>query len=137
MPVSVKVGGTWKEITPSVKVSGSWRNVQDGFVKVAGTWRKFYNGPFFGTTNWLIGSNSGSLFASQDGLDFRTVSQSVLGANNVNDVSFLNNEFWVAGNNAIVARSTNGTTWTTVNIGGTNNYSSLGFGNGIYYAGGA
>jgi len=40
---SVKVSGTWKEITDiHTKVSGTWKRVTDGYVKNSGTWKRFY-----------------------------------------------------------------------------------------------
>jgi hypothetical protein len=45
MPMSIKVGGTWRDIAAAgmlTRVSGTWRNVQTAYVRVSGTWRTFY-----------------------------------------------------------------------------------------------
>lgn len=136
MTAHIKVGGTWKEINPKVKVSGAWKNLDSGWVRVSGTWRQFYSAGFSGIANWLIGLNSGELQASQDGITFQKIANNPFGISSINDVAYLNNEFWAVANDAVVARSTNGIAWTTVNIGGTNNYSNINFGNSIYYAAG-
>lgn len=43
MPLSVKVGGVWKDGTSlHAKVGGAWKNVTSGWVRVAGAWKQFY-----------------------------------------------------------------------------------------------
>jgi photosystem II stability/assembly factor-like uncharacterized protein len=91
---------------------------------------------FQGIVNWLIGSNAGKLFASQDGQDFKEIKTNAFGSSNINDVAYLNSEFWAIGNSAILANSTDGLTWTTRTLGGTNNYQNIAFGNNTYYASG-
>jgi photosystem II stability/assembly factor-like uncharacterized protein len=91
---------------------------------------------FQGIVNWLIGSNAGKLWASEDGQGFGLVQTNVFGSSNINDVAYLNSEFWAIGNSAILANSTDGLTWTTRALGGTNNYQNIAFGNNLYYASG-
>jgi hypothetical protein len=42
MTFNIKVGGAWKEATPSVKVGGAWKTVSGAWVKVSGVWKRFY-----------------------------------------------------------------------------------------------
>lgn len=43
MTMHVKVGGSWRTVSPpAVKVSGSWRSLIEGYVRVGGTWRQFF-----------------------------------------------------------------------------------------------
>jgi photosystem II stability/assembly factor-like uncharacterized protein len=94
-------------------------------------------GSFFqGIVNWLIGADTGILYASQDGTTFAQINAPIFGTSNINDVGYLNNQFWVIGDSAILANSTDGLTWTTRALGGTNNYQNIAYGNNIYYAGG-
>ena len=146
MPGNVKVGGIWKEFNPRVKVAGTWKDAQSGWVKVGGVWKQWYTAlnPFTGIVNWLIGADSGKLFASQDGTTFAQIDTPVFGTSSVNDVfygpdlsSLGNNTFLAAGDSGKLAKSSDGLSWTSINIGGTNNYQNIAFGNNTYYAGGS
>ena len=50
--------------------------------------------------------------------------------------TYPNNTFLAAGDSGKLAKSSDGLSWTSLNIGGTNNYTNIAFGSGIYYAGG-
>jgi hypothetical protein len=44
MPGSIRVGGTWREISqPSVRVGGVWRNVDQAWTRVSGVWREWFS----------------------------------------------------------------------------------------------
>ena len=42
MPGQVKVGGSWKVVTPHIKVGGVWKKAKEGWIKVSGTWRRWW-----------------------------------------------------------------------------------------------
>jgi hypothetical protein len=44
MSAFVKVGGSWRALTPRAKVGGTWRTLIGGWCRVAGVWRRFYGG---------------------------------------------------------------------------------------------
>jgi hypothetical protein len=97
---------------------------------------------FQGIVNWLIGSNAGKLFASEDGQNFQEV-KSPFGSSNVNDVFYGpdlsspgNNTFLAAGNDGKLAKSSDGLSWSTINTSQSTAIETIGFGNNTYYIGG-
>ena len=60
----VKVGGTWKQVSPDVdsniyaniKVGGSWKDITAAYIKVNGTWRQYWNYSAYIVPN-VVGQN--------------------------------------------------------------------------------
>jgi photosystem II stability/assembly factor-like uncharacterized protein len=99
-----------------------------------GIWESISSG-FSGVVNWLIGADSGKLWVSQTGTTYSEIT-SPFGTSDVNDVGYLNNEYWAAGNDGKLAKSTDGLTWSTINTSQSTAINSVAYGNGLYYIGG-
>lgn len=70
MPVSVNVGGSWKDAVPYVKVGSSWKPSSEVFTKVNGVWETAFSGggnklPKFLEANTKSGVTNSSTFSVQ------------------------------------------------------------------------
>lgn len=75
------------------------------------------------TINWLIGTNNGKLWVSEDGITFQEIS-SPFGSSSVNNIEYRDNvvtqsgsAVYAVGDNGTFAYSVNGQFWTTSNTG--------------------
>lgn len=64
MPAKIRVGGQWRDVTPSVKVGGSWRTVAKAWAKVGGSWVVWFASAIADTFNR---TTSNALGTTSDG----------------------------------------------------------------------
>jgi len=87
------------------------------------------------TVKWIIGTNDGKLFKSEDGSAYTDTTVAIFDESSVNSVSYQFNSSSSASNISQIEYS--GTLWSTVNIGfAATTIRSIAYGNGIWVAAG-
>jgi len=139
MPLQVKDGGNWRNITQvHVKDGGIWRNIKEAWIKEAGTWRKIFNSVSPGQFVFIpitdsLGNNTNTIYFSNDGITWTPKTISITDRLQSMAYDSANNRMIVQGTTNTSISINGGATWSN---GGALNTShairDIVYANGVY-----